>query len=30
MGSASGSGMGIMNLNVFSPIQILGFELKQI
>jgi hypothetical protein len=30
VGSASGSGTGIMSLNVFSPIQTLGFGLKQI
>jgi hypothetical protein len=30
MGSASGSGMGIMSSNVFYPIQTLGFGLKQI
>jgi hypothetical protein len=30
VGSASGSGTGIMSSNVFSPIQTLGFELKQI
>jgi hypothetical protein len=30
VGSASGSGTGIMSSNVFSPIQILGFGLKQI
>jgi hypothetical protein len=30
VGSASGSGTGIMSSNVFSPIQTLGFGLKQI
>jgi hypothetical protein len=30
VGSASGSGTGIMSSNVFSPIQTLGFRLKQI
>jgi hypothetical protein len=30
MGSSSGSGTGIMSLNVFSQIQTLEFELKQI
>jgi hypothetical protein len=30
VGSASGSGTGIMSSNVFSLIQILGFGLKQI
>jgi hypothetical protein len=30
VGSASGSGMGIMSSNVFFPIQTLGFGLKQI
>jgi hypothetical protein len=30
MGSASGSETGIMSSNVFSPIQTLGFGLKQI
>jgi hypothetical protein len=30
VGSASGSRMGIMSSNVFSPIRTLGFRLKQI
>jgi hypothetical protein len=30
MGSASGSGTRIMSSNIFSPIQTLGFGLKQI
>jgi hypothetical protein len=30
VGSASGSGTGVMSLNVFFPIQTLGFGLKQI
>jgi hypothetical protein len=30
VGSASGSGTGIMSSNIFSPNQILGFGLKQI
>jgi hypothetical protein len=30
VGSASGSGTGIMSSNVFYPIQTLGFGLKQI
>jgi hypothetical protein len=30
VGSASGSGTGIMSSNIFSPIQTLGFGLKQI
>jgi hypothetical protein len=30
VGSASGSGTGIMSSNVFSSIQTLGFGLKQI
>jgi hypothetical protein len=30
VGSASGSRTGIMSSNIFSPIQTLGFGLKQI